>query len=333
MQEPTNMKWSFYQVWNKSLEEGKTNRILEPRQKIWASELGGSYIDRYLKMTAIQPSNPPNPRSLRKFEAGNIWEAIVGYVLKRAGILQSRQDWIQYQYEGLLPVSGKLDFIGGGKPDYEKAFSTIQKEFDWLPEFISRATANIIHTLKTEYPNGLADIILEIKSCSSFMFELYEKNGNANPQHKMQLFHYLKCKDMPEGHIVYISKDDARMIEIGVLNPSLIENNYKNDIENISNYVLNKIEPPKEKFIVFDEDWGKFSANYKVGYSNYLTMLYGFENQLCFDNQYKPIVERWNRVLGRITEEKEMTDNNKEAMEEMAKEGFDIEKIKKEIKK
>ena len=251
MQEPTNMKWSFYQVWNKSLEEGKTNRILEPRQKIWASELGGSYIDRYLKMTAIQPSNPPNPRSLRKFEAGNIWEAIVGYVLKRAGILQSRQDWIQYQYEGLLPVSGKLDFIGGGKPDYEKAYSTIQKEFDWLPEFISRATANIIQTLKTEYPNGLTNIILEIKSCSSFMFELYEKNGNANPQHKMQLFHYLKCKNMPEGHIVYISKDDARMIEIGVLNPSLIENNYKNDIENISNYVLNKIEPPKEKFIVF----------------------------------------------------------------------------------
>ena len=117
------MEWSFYNIWNASLEEGRPARILKPREKIWASELGGSMIDRYLKMTGIQPSNPPNPRSLRKFEAGNIWEAIVGYVLRRAGILQSKQDWIQYQYEGLLPVSGKLDYIGGGKPDYDKAFS------------------------------------------------------------------------------------------------------------------------------------------------------------------------------------------------------------------
>ena len=321
------MQWTFYNLWNESLEEGRPTRVLEPRQKIWASELGNAYIDRYLKMTGVQPSNPPNPRSLRKFEAGNIWEAIVGYVLRRAGILQARQDWIQYQYDGLLPVSGKLDFIGGGKPDYEKAFSTISKEFDWLPEFISRATANIIQSLRVKYPDGLANIILEIKSCSSFMFEKYEREGNANPQHKLQLFHYLKCKNMPEGHIVYISKDDARMLEVGVLNPSLIEDMYKKDIETISNYVQNKIEPPKEKFIIFDKDWGSFSANWKVGYSSYLTLLYNFENQKAFDDIYKPIVERWNRVLQRIIDGKEMTENNQAAISEMAKEGFEIDKI------
>lgn len=318
------MLWSFYQIWNESLEEGKTDKILQPRQKIWASELGSAYVDRFLKMTGVQPSNPPNMRSLRKFEAGNIWEAIVGYVLRRAGILINKQEWLSYQYEGLLPVNGKLDFIAGGKPDYDKAIGVITKEFDWLPEFISRATANIIKRLREQYPDGLEHIILEIKSCSSFMFERYEK-GEANIKHKLQNFHYLKAKNMPEGHIVYICKDDARMIEIGVFNPSSIEEEYKKDIQYMSECIFRNWQPPLEKPILFDS---KFSANWKVGYSQYLTMLYGYKDQMEFDNKYKPMIERWNRVLTRIQENKEMTNNNKEAIEEIINGGFDIEEIK-----
>jgi hypothetical protein len=320
-----NMKWSFSQIWNQSLEEGRPERILEPRQKLWASELGGCYVDRYLKMTGVKPSNPPNPRSLRKFEAGNIWESIVGYVLLRAGILQKRQEWIQYQYPTLFPVSGKLDFVAGGKPNYDKALSTIKSEFDWLPEFISRATCNIVQTLAKQYPEGLENIILEIKSCSSFMFERYEKRDEASLQHKLQLFHYLKCKNMPEGHIVYVSKDDARLMEFGVFNPSPLEEEYRKDIENITNYVLKGEQPPLERPLTFEED---FSANWKVGYSNYLTLLYGLKTQKDFDDQYKPMAERWNRVLGRIREGKEMTDNNKDAIKEMETWGFDISNIK-----
>ncbi len=319
------MKWTFYNLWNESLEENKQNKPVEPRQKIWASEMGGAYIDRYLKMTGVQPTNPPNPRSLRKFEAGNIWEAIVGYVLLRAGILQKKQEWIQYQYPDLLPVSGKLDFIAGGMPDYNKAFNTIQKEFDWLPAFVTRATANIVQTLREKFPNGLDNIILEIKSCSSFMFEKYERTGVSDPKHKLQNFHYLKCKNMPEGHIVYISKDDARMLEIGVLNPSLVENDYKKDIETMTNYLNGGEQPPLEKFIVFDKDFGTFSANYKIGYSQYLTMLYNLKNQMEFDTIYKPIVERWNRVVQRKIDGKEFTDNNKMALDEMKAQGFDLD--------
>ena len=322
-----NMRWSFSYIWNASLEENKQNKPVEPRQKIWASEMGGAFIDRYLKMTGVQPTNPPNPRSLRKFEAGNIWEAIVGYVLLRAGILQRKQEWIQHQYPNLLPVSGKLDFIAGGMPDYNKAFNTIQKEFDWLPVFVTRATANIVQTLREKFPNGLDNIILEIKSCSSFMFEKYERTGISDPKHKLQNFHYLKCKNMPEGHLCYISKDDARMLEVGVLNPSLVEDDYKKDIETISNFVVNNIQPPKEKYIIFDKDWGTFSANWKVGYSNYLTMLYKLENQKEFDDLYKPIAERWNRVLQRVIDKKELTANNQEAIKEMKEYGFDIDNL------
>lgn len=322
------MKWSFSQIWNASLEEGRPSKALEPRNKIWASEMGGAFIDRFLKMTAVPLTNPPNPRSLRKFEAGNIWEAIIGYVLNRAGILQSKQEWIQYQYEGLLPVSGKLDYIAGGKPDYDKALKTISTEFNWLPEFISRATMNIVKKLKEQFPDGLDDIVLEIKSCSSFMFEKYEKDNNSDPKHKLQAFHYLKCKKMPEAHIVYISKDDARIIEIGVLNPSSVEDDYKKDIEMMTHYLETSERPPLEKFIVFDNNFKSFSANWKVGYSNYLTMLYELENQKAFDDKYKPIVERWNRVLGRVSKDEKMTENNIEAIKEIEEFGFNFEEIK-----
>lgn len=328
MTKQENLSWSFYQVWNESLEEGKTQKTLEPRQRIWASEMGGAYIDRFLKMTGVQPSNPPNPRSLRKFEAGNIWETIVGYVLNRAGILISKQEWLEYRYDGLLPVTGKLDFIAGGKPDYDKSISIISKEFNWLPEFISRATKRIVERLKEQYPDGLKEIILEIKSCSAFMFERYEKKNEASPQHKMQNFHYLKAKNMPEGHIVYISKDDARLLEIGVLNPSMVEDDYKKDIEQMTYFVEHNERPPLQKPIIFEED---FSANWKVGYSNYLTMLYGFQNQKEFDDKYKPMVERWNRVLQRIKDKKELTANNSEAIKEMEREGFRIEEIREKI--
>ncbi len=326
LQEPNNMKWSFYQIWNESLEKDKS-RELKERNNIWASELGGAMVDRYLRMKAIKPSNPPNPRSLRKFEAGNIWEAIIGYVLSRAGILQIRQDWLSYQYPNLLKVTGKLDFIAGGLPDYEKASRIVQNEFYWLPSFVSEAIQNIVTKLKIQFPYGLEDIILEIKSCSSFMFEIYERRNEGSPQHKMQLFHYLIAKPMPEGHIVYISKDDARLIEIGVTNPSVIEEYYKKDISEITYYINKNEQPPLEKPLVFDEMTSNFSANWKVGYSGYLIMLYDLKTQKDFDDKYKPVAERWNRVLGRIKEKKEMTDNNKDALQEMKDWGFDIDKI------
>jgi hypothetical protein len=90
------LTWSFFNLWNKALET-RADRPLVKREKMWASELGGAYVDRYLKMKAVPPSNPPNPRSLRKFEAGNIWEYIAEYVLKRSGILIDNSGEIIFQ--------------------------------------------------------------------------------------------------------------------------------------------------------------------------------------------------------------------------------------------
>lgn len=330
------LSWSFYQVWNESLEQREV-RQLTARDRIWASELGGTFIDRYLKMTAVPYTNPPNARSLRKFEAGNIWEWIVGLILKRAGVyiqleqlqldgaIKKDAKWIKYQYPQLLAVTGKLDHMAGGKPDWEKSGFDINA-LD-LPPFLTKASLNIIEHFKKNYSQGLKRVILEVKSCSSFMFDLYERTGTASPQHKLQAFHYLKGKDMDEAHIVYICRDDARMLEIGITNPSPLEEKYKEDIQTITGYYNSRTRPPLERFLNFSQDFGKFSANYKVGYSNYLTKLYGLKNQMEFDDIYKPKATQFNRVLGRVIREDRMTDKNKVILEEMEKEFGNLEPI------
>lgn len=308
------LKWNFANIWNTSIEKGKPERKLEPRDYIYASEIGGAFIDRYLKMKGIKPTNPPNMRSMRKFEAGNIWEWIVQLILLRAGILIDDQEHLNFQYDGLLKVAGRLDFLAGGKPDWKQAEVGIEELY--LPDAIKRATYDMIEYFQHKYPNGLETIILEVKSTSSFMFESYLKSGEANPHHKLQLFHYLKSKGLPEGHIVYICRDDCRMLEVGVFNPSSVEDIYKEDIEQMTKYFKSNTEPPKEPLLIFDEMSLKFNYNWKVAYSSYLTKLYGFEEQMEYQHQYSPLASKWTRVFKRVINGDKMTKLNLEVIEE-----------------
>ena len=315
----TNLKWSFGQIWNNSLETRDNERKITPRDYIYASELGGAYIDRFYKMKGVEPSNPPNYRLLRKFEAGNIWEWIVELILRRAGILLDSQEHLDFTYPDLLKVSGRLDHLAGGNPDWDKATEDLNSLN--LPEIIKKATNDIFEYLKTNFPNGLETLILEVKSVSSFMFENYLATNEANPNHKLQLFHYLKSKGLPEGHIIYISKDDCRMLEFGVFNPSNIEDIYKKDIETMTKYFREDLEPPKEELIIFDEENLKFNYNWKVGYSPYLTKIYGFKEQMEYQNMFSPVASKWNRVFKRIINGDKMTAKNLEVIEEI-KRGF-----------
>lgn len=308
------LSWSFFKVWNDSLINGKEWEM-KPRTHIWASELGGSYLDRYLKMSAVTPTNPPNNRALRKFQAGNLWEWILGFVLKRAGVLQSTQDYVKYQYPGLMEVTGKLDLLGGGTPDPEKAKEVI-KELG-LPEVLERASIAIAEDLSNKYQGKLKDIIFEIKSVSSFMFDRYDKIGKPNGNHQLQVFHYLKAKGMPEAHVVYICKDDCRIKELGVFNPSTVEELYKKDISDMTNFINNNIEPEKESEILFDPETFRFSTNWKVEYSGYLKKIYKYSEPEVYRERWTKKVSQFNSLFTRKLGDKRMTDLNKRWEEEL----------------
>jgi len=319
-----NKGFGIQQIWNKSLERIEKR---EPRKRdnIWASELGKSPIDVFLKMRAVELTNPPNARSLRKFEAGNVFEWIVSLILKRAGILKESQKWSSFQYDGLVEVTGKADFIVGGKPDIEKW----EKEMALLelPDVFMRAGEQIVKYLVDEYPNGMVEQPIEIKSVSAFMFEAMEHRGSSLKIHRIQTYHYLKSMKYRQCMIVYICRDDLRMMEYPVLLDGPVEQEYRGAIEEISKYHLKDERPPLAEKIVFDEDLGKFAKNFNVAYSGYLKMLYGFKDQKEFDDEHTPIVARWNRVIGRIKNGDKMTSKNEEAIEEMKQAGFNVEDV------
>lgn len=300
------LSWSVARAWNESLIN-RAERPLKIRDYCWASEIGGAMIDRYLKMNAVPVTNAPNARALRKFEAGNLFEWILEFVLKRAGVLLDTQEWINYQYPGLLRVTGKMDFLAGGQPDWERARQEVQTI--GLPDAINRASLAIVeHLSETFGSDRLKTIIIECKSVSSFMMDRYEATGAANPNHRCQLFHYLKGKELGEGHVVYICKDDCRMLEIGVFNPSPVEDEYKTDLERITTYIRNGEQPPKEREVLFENY--RFSANWKVEYSNYLTYLYGYKEPMDYRAAWDKTIGQMNRVFKRCATGATMTTKN-----------------------
>lgn len=307
------LSWSVYGAWNEQLGT-RENRAPYPRDYIWASEIGGSFVDRYLKMQGVPQTNPPNPRSLRKFVAGNIWEWIIGFVLRRAGVLIDCQEKLSYQYPDLLKVTGKLDFLAGGQPDWEKAQAEVSSL--GLPHELERASVAIVKHLQEAYGNApLKTVVIEVKSVGSYMFGRYESTQQANPNHRGQIFHYLKAKDLDEGHIVYVSKDDCRMIECGIYNPSTAESEYKADIGRMTGFYNSGEQPPLAPEVLFDEVFLSFRTNWHIEYSGYLTKLYGYKEPINYRERWDKLVSSINRTFKRCVTGAKMTDLNKTTIE------------------
>lgn len=308
------LSWSFYSAWNEQLGVREA-RPLKPRDTIWASEIGGAYVDRYLKMQGVPQTNPPNSRSLRKFMAGNLFEWVVGFILRRAGILIDCQERLEYQYDGLLKVTGKLDFLAGGQPDWERAAAEIDGAE--IPAEMRGTSLAIVQYLQETFGDAaLKEIVLEVKSVASIMFSRYESKGQANPIHRGQIFHYLKAKNMDEGHIVYISKDDCKMVECGIYNPSTAEDAYRADIAAMTAFYESNEMPPLEPEVTFDEEFFSFRTNWRVEYSGYLTKLYGYDEPIHYRERWGKLVASMNRTFKRCVTGAKMTDLNKTVITE-----------------
>lgn len=321
MEDTKKQEWGFAMAWNKALEQVE-ERPLTKRAHMWASELGKSPVDIWLKLNGTPLTNPPNARSLRKFEAGNVFEWIVSLVLKRAGILKESQKWMSHQYPGLVEVTGKADFIAGGRAKKDDAVEAIGEL--GLPNVFIKGGTQILEYL--ESLGDLEEMPLEVKSVSSFMFESLEKNNSASKIHRLQLTHYLKAMGYSKGRIVYICRDDLRMMEF-VVYLETAEPEYKHFIEDMTKHLASSERPPLEQKIVFDNDLGKFAKNFNVAYSGYLTLLYGFKDQKEFDDIHTPVVARWNRVMGRIKNGDKMTPKNLEVIAEMRLGGFEPDQL------
>lgn len=309
--------WKFASIWNDSLVS-YAERPIKPRDYIYASELGFPFIDRYLKMLGTKPTNPPNNRSLRKFQAGSIWEAIVGFVLVRAGIMKKRQVTANVQIADYLPVHGRLDYIAGGKVDWEKAereIHLIEPLLDMFPEFLRYACTEIMERLRVQYTNEFLEKILEFKSCSSFVFERNRRSNTANAHHVLQNFHYLIGEEFDFGAVTYISRDDCRLLEFPVYSTMIeVRQKYEADIKAMTDFYVHKELPPKEPEIIFDDGACKFNKNWKVEYSYYLTKIYKYKTPADYRMKYEGLCRSFNYTMKRCVDGVKLTEKNKEAV-------------------
>lgn len=319
-------KFLLTSVWNATIE--KNDKALEPRSRVYASELGGAMIDRYLKMKAEPYTNPPNSRSMRKFMAGDIWEWIVQTVLVRAGIKYRTQERVLVEYPGLLPISGRLDFIisGGLMPEAVTIDET-------MPPFMQKLTEAIVNTFQGK---NFEETIIEVKSVGSFVFESLLAQDNPKTHHMLQAAVYKKATNLPAS-VVYVCRDDVRILQYSVDTVfEDLEQMIVDDLKLITKYHNEDIEPEKESLILWDSIAEKFTKNWKVEYSPYLSKLYSrdmegkdvpFGQPDEYSDWSTPIVSGLNRVVKRIKEGKDMTKSNEEWIEKAKQLGYPLETL------
>ena len=325
MEENKKDKWSVMGIWNEQLTFGRKERELKRRSRIWASEIGKNHYERYLKMTAVKPDFDYDERTLRKFEAGNFFERIIGFVLMSAGILIHDNKWHNIPEDNEhVEVSVKPDFVAGGKPDWEKAKKEIGEEllFKLMPN-LGRIASALVEQFSKKFPNGLNPLVYEIKSMNSMVFwSKKDYLGSAYPHHIMQLFTGMKATKLPEGRILYISKDDLTTAEFPFyLKDEKLNEKYENDVKSMTKYIREGIEPPKPKFVVFDERTklrfqykkekivrlGCHVENWEVGWSNYISKITGIEGKT-----QKEVADKWKQSIK--PQMKELNDKMKEGI-------------------
>jgi hypothetical protein len=319
--------WSFRNIWNKILDE-QPAKPLVPRDYIYASELGGAFCDRYLKMYGVPMTNPPNFRSRRKFQAGNTWEWLVGVLLVVSGMMQKKQLRVDVKLPRLLRVSGRLDFVAGGEINWGAAKEKLKTFQEYLSLIDAEAPPfffDVIDRFIEKYKNNfLAEYILEAKSISSYMMEKVQKTG-AMSHHVLQNFHYLYGNEdgIRGAKLLYICKDDCIMEEFDITEEKSVFDVYKEDVRLMTKYynagfnrqVPLELMPGKEPEVFFEEGTWRFVKNWKVEYSNYLTLLYGYETPEQYGKfKWQRTLASWNRVFKRCVRGDNITPKNKEVI-------------------
>jgi len=349
--------WTFAEIWQESFKI-MPERPLQKRNYMYASELGGSYYDRYLKMNGVPYSNPFNFRSKGKMMSGKFFEAVIKMVLIGTGIFKRDQIRSEIELPGMLRVSGRTDFFAGGDIDWDAAKVNAESMkqmfafcFDDLSPFVNHMTDTIIVHFQNLFGKApLMEKILEVKSVSGFVFQLIERGNKPRRGHPLQTLHYLLGnKQIQQGLITYISREDVSLQEFDIKRDKALLKEYHDDVATMTEYYnagamnFKKNVPPKDPEVQFEEAVFKFVKNNKVEYSPYLTYGYGYKNIDDFKNKWDKTITKWNTAFkrhalegtptGKLGNPLKLSDDNKRTADEVRAVFPDWDKYVKQAKK
>ena len=133
----------------------------------------------------------------------------------------------------------------------------------------------------------------------------------AYPHHLLQTYAEMKASGLPEGRILYISKDDLTTAEFGLfLNSPRLEELYEEDVRTMTKYIREGIEPPKPPDIIFDprkklrfqyqgKQWtieGCYTENWQIERSMFISKITGIKGKT-----QKEVVEKWkSKIKGEL---------------------------------
>lgn len=326
------MPWEFAPLFNAAIE-CLPERPMQPRSYCYASEMGGCHYTRYLKMNAHPFSNPYNIRSRRKMIAGTIFEWIVQFVLTSCGVMQSKQERVYLELPGMLPVSGKIDFVAGGLIDWgqaKEAAERMKAQFgandDDKPPIVVHSVDRILFRMEQIFSRvPLTEKIVEVKSVSGFVGDLIERSKKPRQPHPLQLLTYAISKGIP-GMLTYVNRDSLMIYEFDVSETKELRKQYISDLSLMTDYMKSagknylKNLPPKPAEVLFEEASFRFVKSNQTEYSPYLSMMYpkyrDFEDFKKF--WAKPLLS-FNRVFKRCVNGENLTAANKDIIAEAKK--------------
>lgn len=325
------------------------DREIQPRDYLYASELGKSDIDVWLSMHAIKYSNPPGVRARGKFSAGNQWEGVVQNVFRRMGLLVEQtvdEKRVRGTGKGLLDISGKIDVLLNGTKTIEELKqikATAQQKLlgliydNPMLESEFRETIRMCNAfIEIKKPIIFSNQLVEVKSSSLMGFNGVEESDEPHSSHALQAgfyAHYNKKWSKKYSLVLYVSKDDTRyhICSVSGAKNSKWQKKLMESWKSKSEAYLKNTPPEMEPLIVVEN--GKFKLNFNVMYSNYLSLIYGFEHQEEYRKDYSGKISSWNRVLKRMANNEKMTKSNEEYIKEMKQLGYNPDKMANQLHK
>lgn len=294
--------------------------LVGEKNYIRASELGKNYWERYQSARGVPSTNPFDARVLQVFENGKRIELGQKIVLRACGIFIDTQDEegisLLPATEKTVEVRGHYDGFVGGEIASEDKIIEFCKSVGFTNWEICRAL-KFSRTLRKA--GEFEKYIAEFKSINSRVFWRADRIlSEPYIHHKLQTYFYLKRKvesgftDVKEARILYISKDDCVKAEFPIVYPNPeLEEILRKDIEEMSYFLINNIEPPKPEQVVFRPELdlkfvrggkevrvkGRWEGNWEVARSPYFTALTGFSSVKEWEKAISVEIVEKNKII------------------------------------
>ena len=223
----------------------------QPRDTIWASDLGKPYVDRWLEMKGVPYTNPATGKDLMRFFLGKQIEAGIESMLTRCGLPFRSQEKLSVEQEDCLPVVGQADLILeiDDWGDLFKAVDAHRAQCEDRPGEHARwqALAKLLGLWNERSPQGLLPTVFEVKSLNSAAFRYHRGSdglSNAYPHHRLQLYTYMRSLGLREGHLLYMARDTGWMEEVVIRPSEALDAAWLKDVETMTHFYESDQRPP-----------------------------------------------------------------------------------------